>query len=154
MLALRLNDKTMGLIYADIELLNVEDLVLARRNFLDVDDIKRIHLNMLVDTGSYLMAINENIQSILHLPFIERRTIYLANDQEDQYDIVGPVEVRFANRKSVCNAYVLPGGSPPLLGAIPMEDMGIIINPQRQELDIIQEPFHRLNTLKPYPGGK
>ena len=144
----------MGLVYADIELLNADDLALVRRNLMDMDDIKRIQLSMLVDTGSYLMAINENIQSILNLPFIERRTIYLANDQEEQYNIVGPVEVRYANRKSVCNAYVLPGGSPPLLGAIPMEDMGIIINPQRQELDIIQEPFHRLNTLKPYPGGK
>lgn len=142
----------MGLVHADIELLNVDDLALARRNFMDVDDIKRIHLRMLVDTGSYLMAINENIQSILNLPFIERRTIYLAYDKEEQYDIVGPVEVRYADRKSVCNAYVLPGGSPPLLGAIPMEDMGILINPQRQELELIQEPFHRLNTIKPYPG--
>jgi len=45
-----------------------------------------------------------------------------------------PVEVRFANRKAVCNAFVLSGDSEPLLGSISMEEMDVIIHPRRQEL--------------------
>ncbi len=54
--------------------------------------------------------------------------------------MVGPVTVLFANRKAVCNAFVLPGDSEPLLGAIPMEEMDVMIHPQRQEL--IVNPAH------------
>ena len=52
----------MGLIYAEIELINGEDLVLARRNFIGEDEIKYMTVKMLVDTGSIYMCINENIQ--------------------------------------------------------------------------------------------
>ncbi|HEY8782625.1 MAG TPA: hypothetical protein VIM16_13455 [Mucilaginibacter sp.] len=52
----------MGLIYAEIELINGEDMVLARRNIIGEDEVKRMPVNMLVDTGSVYMCINESIQ--------------------------------------------------------------------------------------------
>jgi len=117
---------------------------------MDEDEIRRIYVNMQVDTGSYLMGINENIQSILNLSFIERRIMYLANEKGEEYDIVGPIEVRYAGRRSVCNAFVMRGDTRPLLGAIPMEDMGIIIDPQRQEVHVIDEPFHRVGGINQF----
>jgi hypothetical protein len=44
------------------------------------------------------------------------------------------------NGKAACNAFVLPGDNEPLLGAIPMEEMDVMIHPQRQEL--IVNPEH------------
>ncbi len=64
----------MGLVYADIELINREDIVLARKFFIGEDGIKRVHLNMMDDSGAYMMAINETIQSQLELPFIEKKS--------------------------------------------------------------------------------
>ncbi len=124
----------MGLIYADIELINAEHIGMARMNFMDIDDIKRIHINVLVDTGSYMLAINENIQQILQLPVVEKKPAQLANGQSIVCDVVAPVEVRFKNRRSTTSAIVLPGDSEPLLGAIPMEEMDVLIDPLRQEL--------------------
>ena len=63
----------MGLIYAEIELINGEDMVLARQNYIGVEEIKRMHVNMLVDTNSVYMCINENIQEQLQLPLQEKR---------------------------------------------------------------------------------
>jgi hypothetical protein len=54
--------------------------------------------------------------------------------------VVGPVDVEFENRKATCNAYVLPGDSEPLLGAIPLEELDVIIHAARQELII--NPLH------------
>lgn len=51
-----------------------------------------------------------------------------------EYDVAGPIKVRFANRKAVCIAFVLSGNSEPLLGFIPMKEMDVIIHPRRQEL--------------------
>ncbi|MFC4232894.1 hypothetical protein ACFOW1_13410 [Parasediminibacterium paludis] len=59
----------MALVYADIELINAEDITLAKRNIIGVEDIKSMHVNMLVDTGAFMMAINESIQAQLQLPF-------------------------------------------------------------------------------------
>ncbi len=130
----------MGLVYADIVLTSVEDVMLAKRNIIGVEEIKQVKLNMLVDSGAYMMAINETIQSQLELPFIEKRKVQVADNRVVEYDVVGPVHVKFANRKATCNAFVLPGDSEPLLGAIPMEEMDVLIHPQRQEL--IVNPEH------------
>lgn len=130
----------MGLVYADIVLTSVEDVMLAKRNIIGVEEIKQVKLNMLVDSGAYMMAINETIQSQLELPFIEKRKVQVADSRVVEYDVVGPVHVKFANRKATCNAFVLPGDSEPLLGAIPMEEMDVLIHPQRQEL--IVNPEH------------
>ena len=126
----------MGMVYATIEIINTDDLVLARRGFLHTDEIKRMDVRMLADSGSYMLAINENIQEIMQFTVVERRKAQLANGQVISCDVVGPVDLRFDNRQCTCRAIVLPGDAEPLLGAIPMEDMDLVIHPQRQQLMI------------------
>ena len=128
------------MVYADIELINSSDMEMARRHSIGTDEIKRMQLNMLVDSGAYMMAINETIQSQLELPFVEKRKVQVADSRVIEYEVVGPVFVKFKNRTAVCNAFVLPGDNEPLLGAIPMEEMDVLIHPQRQEL--IVNPEH------------
>jgi len=130
----------MGLVYADIELINGGDLEMVRRGYMDQDEVKRMRINALVDTGSYMLAINESIQEQLQLPIVEKRKAQLANGHIVECDVVAPVEIRFKNRRSSCSAMVLPGDAEPLLGAIPLEDMDVLIHPLRQEL--IVNPDH------------
>ncbi len=130
----------MGLVYADIELINGEDIVLARRGIINTDEIKRMRINALVDTGSYMLAINENIQEQLQLPVVEKRKAQLANGHIAEYDVVAPIEIRFKNRRSTCSAMVMPGDAEPLLGAISLEDMDVLIHPSKHEL--IVNPDH------------
>ena len=130
----------MGLVYAEITLINGEDLILARRHIIGEEEVKKMTVNMLVDSGAYMLAINETIQEQLQLPVIEKRKAQMANGGVEEYDVVGPMEVRFKNRQCTCRAMVLPGDNEPLLGAIPMEDMDVLINPTRREL--IVNPEH------------
>jgi len=128
------------MIYAAIELINGENLVLARRHIIGEEEVKRTPIRMLVDTDSAYMCINENIQEQLQLPVIEKRKGQLANGHIVEYDVVGPIEVRFENRRCNVDAVVLPGESEPLLGTISMEDMDVILHPLRQEM--IVNPDH------------
>ena len=130
----------MGLIYAEIELINAEDIGLARRFIIGEDEVKRMFVKMLVDSGAYNLCINENIQQQLQLPFVEKRKAQLANGHIAEYDVVGPIQLRFKNRKTFCNAMVLEGNNEPLLGVIPLEDMDVLIHPLRQKL--IVNPKH------------
>ncbi len=130
----------MGLIYADIELINGDDLALARRYMIGEEEVKRMPLTVLVDTGSYMLAINESIQEQLQFPVVEKRKAQLANGHIVECDVVSSVELRFKNRQTTCRAMILPGDSEPLLGSIPLEDMDVLIHPLRQEL--IVNPEH------------
>lgn len=139
----------MGLIHAEIELINAGDLELVKRNYMDVDEIKRIRIDMLVDTGAYNLCINEEIQTQLQLSFVEKRSAYTADNRLIEMDVVGPVIVKFKNRTTSCLAMVLPGNSEPLLGAIPLEDMDVLIHPLRQELIVNPDhPYQAVMTLK------
>jgi hypothetical protein len=48
--------------------------------------------------------------------------------------------LKFKNRQTVCNAMVLQGDNEPLLGAIPLEDLDVVIFPLRQEM--VVNPAH------------
>lgn len=130
----------MAMVYAEIELINAGDIEMVRRSLMDKDDIKRMVVPMLVGSGAYMMAINETIQEQLQLPFKEKRKSLMADGSIAEHDVVGPIEVKFKNRSAVCNAVVLQGDNEPLLGAIPMEEMDVLIHPRRQEL--IVNPEH------------
>ncbi len=139
----------MGLVYAEIKLINGEDLILAKRSIIGKEEVKEMTVTALVDTGSYMLCINETIQEQLQLPFIEKRKGQMANSSVMEYDVVGPIELKFKNRRCAVDAMVLPGDSEVLLGAIPLEDMDVLIHPQRQELIVNPEhPYFAQMKLK------
>ena len=130
----------MGLVHAEIELINADDLAMVRRYKIGEEEVKRMTVNMMVDTSSVYMCINETVQEQLDLAILERRKGQLADGSIVEYNVVGPIEVRFKNRRCVVDAMVLPGDNEMLLGAIPSEDMDILVHPHRQEL--IVNPDH------------
>ena len=130
----------MGHIHASIELINAEDLGLVRRGRMDKDDVRHIRVEAMVDTGAFYMVINEHIQETLQLPVIGKKRVALANGQPLECDHVFPVEIRFENRVAHCDAIVMPGDAEPLLGALPLEQMDVLIDPVRQRL--IVNPAH------------
>lgn len=141
--------KEMGLVYAEIELINNGDLEMVRRNLMDQDEVKRMTVNALVDTGSYMLCINESIQEQLQLPIVEKRKAETADGRIVELDVVTNVELKFKNRRTLCNAMVLQGDSEVLLGAIPLEDMDVLVHPLRQELIVNPEhPYFAQMKLK------
>lgn len=113
----------MGLVIADIELAN------ARQ-----DELQPMRVNALVDSGALHLCIPQHVATQLALPALDRREVTIADGKALTVDYVGPVRVRFANRQCLVGALVL--GNQTLLGAIPMEDMDLVINPARQSVTV------------------
>ena len=130
----------MGLVYAEIELFNAGEMYEFRKGLISEENIKRVKVTSLVDTGSYMLTINDNIRNQLGLPLIEKQFSVLADETEIEVEVVGPVEVRFENRRTSVDAVVIPNSSEVLLGSIPMEDMDILVDPRRQKL--VVNPKH------------
>ena len=139
----------MELVYADIELINGDDLAFLRRGQLSEDKIRRLTVNVLVDSGALMLSINEAIKTQLGLQQVDTRSAQSADGTLIDVEVVGPVEVRFANRRSSVDAMVLPGDAEPLLGALPLEDMDVLIDPQQQRLVVNPEhPYVVQHSLK------
>jgi clan AA aspartic protease len=113
----------MGLVHARIELTNARD-----------DALAAVEVEALVDTVAVHMCIPSHVARQLELPVQDRRGVTLADGREETVDYVGPVRVRFQNRQCLVGALVL--GDQALLGAIPMEDMDLVVHPSRQTLTV------------------
>ena len=137
----------MGLTYANIELLNGGDVEMQRRNYLAKDEIRQIEVNMLVDSGALMLVINEEIRQALGLSIIDHRPSQLADGTRLELPVAGSIMVRFEGRFCTTNALVLPDDNEPLLGAIPLEEMDLWVNPARGVLTPIH-PEGPVMTLK------
>jgi clan AA aspartic protease len=100
-------------------------------------DLVPLEVSALVDTGAVHLCIPEHLAIQLSLSELERREVVLADGHRRTVPYVGPVEVRFRNRRCFTGAMVL--GNEVLLGAIPMEDMDLVLRPQLQSVDVNPE---------------
>ncbi len=126
----------MGLIHAELELVSPEDIGLHRKGYIKKEEIRKTIVTALVDSGAYMMCINEHIQSQLDLNFVRTIEAELADGSIKKLPVVGPLIVNFANRTTSCNAVVMPGTTEVLLGAIPMEDLDVVLNPLKQTMEV------------------
>ena len=108
--------------------------LLTLRNPSRGESLAAVEVNALVDTGALHLCIPEHLAIQLQLAELERREVTLANGQRTTVPYVGPVEIRFGNRRCFTGAMVL--GDEALLGAIPMEDMDLVIVPGRQTVAV------------------
>ncbi len=126
----------MGLVKSTVELINLSDKYLAQAGHLKLDQVRRMPVNVMVDSGAVMLAINETIKNQLGLEVTEIQSFSLADGQVVELEVVSGLEVRFKNRWCVTNAIVLRGDTEPLLGAVPMELMDLVISPFDQTLEV------------------
>jgi clan AA aspartic protease len=124
-------------------------LFFSKRHIIGEEEVKRMSVKILVDTGAYMLTINESMQEYLQVPVMEKRKAQLADGRVVECDVVAPIELRFQNRRVNCSAMVLQGDVEPLLGVIPMEEMDVLIHPRREELIVNPEhPYYAQLKLK------
>lgn len=113
----------MGVTYADLRLAND-----AR------PDLEEVDARALIDTRAMHLCVPEHVALQLQLKDTGVREVILADGQVRQVRYVSPVRIEMLGRSCVTGALVL--GDQVLLGAIPMEDMDLIIEPARLRVSV------------------
>jgi clan AA aspartic protease len=113
----------MGLVSAKLQLENPKE-----------PELKGIKVDALVDSGAVHLCIPEHLQIQLKLQEIDKKEVTLADGSKKLVPYVGPVLIRFKNRAGFSGALVL--GDEVLMGAIPMEDLDLVILPNQKKLDV------------------
>ena len=116
----------MGLVTAKLQLTNPRD-----------PSVAPVEVAALTDTGSVFLCIPEHVRLQLRLDIHEEREVKLADGSRATYPYVGPIILRFKNRTGFVGALVL--GDEVLLGAIPMEEMDLVVNPRDRTVDVNPE---------------
>jgi len=107
----------MGLTTAIIQLINPRNR-----------ELEPVEVEALADTGAVHLCIPQHIQIQLELEEIDRKEVTLADGSRRLVPYVGPIELRFKNRTGFAGALVM--GDQALLGAIPIEDMDLVVVPK------------------------
>jgi clan AA aspartic protease len=116
----------MGLIQTKIILSN------PRNN-----DLRPIEVKALADTGALHLCIPEHVKIQLELEELDKREVTTADGKKHRCSYVGPIAIKFENRGCFTGALVF--GEEIILGAVPMEDMDIIVSPARQTVIVNPE---------------
>ena len=133
----------MGHVYENITLLNSMDAILAQEGDIPLENVRKMEVRAMVDSGAMPLTINEKIAEQLGLKVREQIEVVLADGSHRKCDYVGPVDVHFTNRTACCRALVLPDTDEILLGVIPLEEMDVIIDPFTQQLTVHPDRPHR-----------
>ncbi len=113
----------MGLVIAKIELNNPR-----------IPELKDIEVNALVDSGAVHLCIPEHVCLQLKLNKEQTKEVVLADGSVREVPYVGPLAIKFEGRIGYAGALVM--GDQVLLGAIPMEDMDLVIIPKTKQLQV------------------
>ena len=124
----------MSLVYTEITLKNAVDVVNAGNGIIQEQDIRQTCLQAMVDTGAWTLVINEDVRSELGLEIIGTDWGTLADGTRETFNVAGPLEVIWKDRRTICTALVLPNADNVLLGAIPMEALDLIVHPRKEEV--------------------
>ncbi|ABZ93682.1 clan AA aspartic protease [Leptospira biflexa] len=116
----------MGLVYAKLTLSNP---ILPNQ--------LKIECNALVDSGALHLCIPEHLAIQLNVKTLENREVTLADGKKHLVPYAGPIRIEFENRNAFVGAMII--GDEVLLGAIPMEDMDVIIHPATRTLQVNPE---------------
>lgn len=135
----------MGHVFAEIELSSPRQ-----------QDLAPLKVKALVDTGALMLCIPEHFALQLKLETESMREVSVADGRNMNVPYVGPVKVTFGRRFCYVGALVL--GDEVLLGAVPMEDMDLVVNPGRRELTVDPAspniPHARVKTLTRLSTGQ
>ena len=113
----------MGHIFAEITLTNPRNQLLTP-----------VVTQALADTGALMLCIPEHIAIQLELDMESKREVTVADGRSMSVPYAGPIKVEFRDRFSYVGALVL--GDEVLLGAVPMEDMDLVLSPARREVTV------------------
>ena len=113
----------MGIVNANVSLINPRK-----------PDLAAVQIEALADSGAVHLCIPEHICIQLQLEESDKKEVTMADGSRRLVSYVGPIEIRFKNRVGFTGALVM--GDQVLLGAIPMEDMDLVIIPKTRTVDL------------------
>ena len=111
----------MGIVYTELRLANA-----AR------PDLEELTVSAVAETGAIDLVIPEHIAIQLQLTELKPRELRMADGVRRLVRYAGPIKVEMAGRDCFTSAAIM--GDQVLLGAVPMEQMDVVVDPRTRRV--------------------
>jgi predicted aspartyl protease len=118
----------MGRLTVEVELANNEDVLKAEAGTLAVDQVRRVRVPGIVDTGAARLVLPQSVVVQLGLPPRGEATVRYADQRTATRPIVRNVWLRLQGREGLFSAIVEPDRADALIGAIVLEELDLIVD--------------------------
>ncbi|PSB15473.1 aspartyl protease [Phormidesmis priestleyi ULC007] len=126
-----------GKVTTTIILINRIDQILADRGFIPPNEIRSVTLeDVLADTGATRLCLPADVISQLGLPLQGEVDVKIAIGVQ-KVRTFRELSLTVEGREGTFNCIELPAGQDPLLGLIPLEDLGLEPDLQNQRLRVL-----------------
>jgi clan AA aspartic protease len=130
----------VGKVMTKVRILRPDDHVAVDTGRLRLDEVPSLEIDMLVDTGAVMPALPEEIVEALDLPRQPRkRPVRMADGTVRELEICD-LGMVILGREFLGNALILPRGTTPLLGQVPLEVLDLVVVPGTGE--VTTNPAH------------
>jgi predicted aspartyl protease len=124
----------MGRTTLEFTVANNDDVAAARKGTITPDQVRRVTLEGVVDTGATRLVLPQSAVDQLGLTPSGRATVHYADRRSATIATVKDVSVELLGRQGVFTAFVEPNRTNALIGAIVMEDLDFLVDCTTQTL--------------------
>ena len=124
----------MGEIKVKVHLENDGDVFMYKEKKIKKQEIRRVEIEALVDTGAVMMLLPQDVVEVLGLDKIDRAIVTLANEEKVELDVAGTVSLTLLNRKMKTDCLVGPPQCEPLIGQLVLERLDLILDPLKRTI--------------------
>jgi clan AA aspartic protease len=136
----------VGLISVEFEVANNDDIGQARRGLLEADQVRRVKVRGVVDSGAAKFVLPKAIVDQLDLPLSGRVKVRYADGRTAIRRTAEGAYVELLGRHGTFTAIVEPQRNTALLGAIVLEDLDLLVDCQNQRV-IPRDPDYPVYEL-------
>jgi predicted aspartyl protease len=128
------NGGHMGRFSVEFQVYNHRDVVAAQLGVLPAEQVRRVTVSGVVDTGATRLVLPAAVITALGLPSTGRITVRYADGRRDEKETVGDVQLQIGDRTSVFSAVVEPDRTDAFIGAIVLEELDLLPDCTAQKL--------------------
>jgi predicted aspartyl protease len=137
----------MGEVRARVRLENLGDRALYKAGHLAESDIRIQEIDAVVDTGSVVTLLSQDLVEALGLAGSGKIVLSLADDRRVEFEQAIGLSLTIAGREMGTDCVIGPPGCEPLIGQIVLERLDLIVDAAKKTLTVRPESPY-LPTLK------
>jgi clan AA aspartic protease len=137
----------VGRFSVEFEVANEDDLAQVRWGQLSLDQVRRMTVRGVVDSGAAKFVLPKDVVQRLGLPLSSKVKVRYAHGRTASRQTAKAANVRIAGREGSFTAVIEPKRETALLGAIVLEDLDLLVDCQNQRL-VPRDPRYAIYEIE------
>lgn len=129
----------MGEVKAKVIFENLFDRISAKKGLIKETEVKKVEVEALVDTGSRMILMPQDMVEYLGLDIYTKQVVTLADESKKEMAAARPLNVKILGREMSSDCLVNTPKSEVLIGQIVLEELDLLVDCANKTLKVNPE---------------